>query len=82
MRVAILESLVEAGPAKQADLVRRLDLQYQATVRDHLNVLERLGLVVVEPSRQETGPITRHYSIVPERMSEIIAALSRLDRKR
>jgi DNA-binding transcriptional ArsR family regulator len=76
LRLAILESLAQQGPASRSELSRRLEVSVDS-LRLHLTLLEDEDVVTVKPPRNEPGRLLRRYSINPVRIREVLDALNR-----
>jgi DNA-binding MarR family transcriptional regulator len=75
LKVAALRSLIADGPATRSTLGRRLGVR-PSSLQDHLASLEDLGLVRPEPPASESGPVTRTYHPVPERVRALLDAVA------
>jgi len=76
LRLAILESLAQRGPASRSELSRRLEVSVDS-LRLHLTLLEDENVVTVKPPRNEPGRLLRRYSVNDDRLAEVLAALNR-----
>lgn len=79
LRVALLRSLAEEGPATRAELARRLGLPHAAQLGKALAALEEVRILTVDPDRDEPGRLKRTYSIDPARFATLAGALARLN---
>lgn len=75
VRVALLRALNEHGPCTKAELNRLLGGS-EANLHAHLTALEDDGVVLADPRRSdESGPITRRYSVDHGQLSALLDAL-------
>lgn len=79
LRVAILESLSQEGPATRAELARRFEVKSTASLKEALDKLEAVGILVVDPPRTEPGRLKRTYTIDPARFADVAVAIAALN---
>jgi DNA-binding transcriptional ArsR family regulator len=79
LRLAVLRSLSEEGPATRAELARRLGLRYAAQLEKALSALEGVGILTVDPGREEPGRLKRTYTIDPRRFAAVAVAVAKLN---
>ncbi|MGE3192023.1 MAG: winged helix-turn-helix domain-containing protein [Microbacteriaceae bacterium] len=79
LRVALLRSVAEEGPATRAELARRLGLKYAAQLEKALSALEGVGILTVDPGRDEPGRLKRTYAIDPARYAAVVVAIAKLN---
>jgi DNA-binding transcriptional ArsR family regulator len=74
VRVAVIRSLLTAGPATRRALSERTGLS-MSLLQIHLAALEELGAVDLTPPRSEPGVRPRLYSADPDTISRVIDSL-------
>lgn len=76
LRVAIIVSLRNSGPASRTDIARRVGVPSD-NVRFHLNLLERDGIVYVYPPRSDPEVRFRRYYLHEDQVDALLADMVR-----
>jgi DNA-binding HxlR family transcriptional regulator len=74
VRVAVIRSLLTAGPATRGTLAERLGVS-ASLLQKHLAALEELGAVQLTPPRSVPGVRPRFYSTDVATISQVVEAL-------
>lgn len=75
VRVAVVRSLLDDGPAGRTTIASRLGLS-RSLLQAHLRKLEELEVVYTSPRRSEPGRVHRQYHVDQRRLTELRNALA------
>ena len=74
IRVAIIESLMHAGPATQSELAERLDMP-RSVLQRHVERLEDMGVIRPNPPRVDEAKQRRSFSADVKVVRSLLKAL-------
>lgn len=75
VRVAVIASLGQQGPATRSELAWRMGVQ-RSLLQAHMEMLEDRGVVYTTPPRSEPGRLQRRYHLSVSRVEQLRDALA------